>query len=127
MLKIYIIISGSLFTDYISELKNIENKILASPRVIIFTSNSTKEKIKNMKEINDSFYNIGGLAITFDEVQSFLSKNIFGKELNLIRGLRREKIQTGGDFSFQLIENKTDLIGPVYLSDLIIKPYKLEY
>ncbi len=123
----YIIISGSLFTDYISELKNIENKISASPRVIIFTSKSTKEKIRNMKEINDSFYNIGGLAITFDEVQSFLSKNIFGKELNLIRGLRREKIQTGGDFSFQLIENKTDLIGPVYLSDLIIKPYKLEY
>ena len=123
----YIIISGSLFIDYISELKNIENKISTSPRVIIFTSESTKEKIKNMKEINDSFYNIGGLVITFEEVQFFLNKNIFGKELNLIKGLRREKIQTGGDFSFQLIENKSDLIGPVYLSDLIMKPYRLEY
>ena len=36
-------------------------------------------------------------------------------------------MQTGGEFSFQIIDNKKDLIGPVYLSDLIIKPYKLEY
>ena len=80
-----------------------------------------------MKEINDSFYNIGGITISFEEVVSFLNKNVFGKELNIIRTLTRKKIQTGGDFSFQLIENKNDLIGPVYLSDLIIKPYKLEY
>ena len=41
--------------------------------------------------------------------------------------MSREPIQTGGDFSFQLIENKNDIIGPVYLSDLIIKPYKEDY
>ena len=80
-----------------------------------------------MNEINDSFFNIGGIAVTFEDVQTFLSKNIFGKELIYIRSLRRDKIQSGGDFSFQLIENKNDLVGPVYLSDLIIKPYKLEY
>ena len=80
-----------------------------------------------MKEINDSFFDIGGISINFEEVQSFLNKNIFGKELNIIRGLTREKMQTGGEFSFQIIDNKKDLIGPVYLSDLIIKPYKLEY
>ena len=123
----YIIVSGSFFTNYISKLKSIENKISTSPRVIIFTSESTKEKIKNMKEINDSFYNIGGISINFEEVQYFLNKNIFGKELNIIRGLTREKMQTGGEFSFQIIDNKKDLIGPVYLCDLIIKPYKLEY
>ena len=123
----YIIISGTLYPDFIFELKNIEDKILTCPKIIIFTSESTKEKIKNMKEINDSFYNIGGITISFEEVVSFLNKNVFGKELNIIRTLTRKKIQTGGDFSFQLIENKNDLIGPVYLSDLIIKPYKLEY
>ena len=80
-----------------------------------------------MKEINISFFNIGGIAVAFEDVQTFLDKNIFGKELNFIRSLRRDKIQSGGDFSFQLIENKNDLVGPVYLSDLIIKPYKLEY
>ena len=80
-----------------------------------------------MNEINDSFYNIGGITTNFEDVQSFLDKNIFGKELNYIRTLIRDKIQSGGDFSFQIIENKNDLVGPVYLSDLIIKPYKLEY
>ena len=80
-----------------------------------------------MNEINYSFYNIGGITTNFEDVQSFLDKNIFGKELNYIRSLIRDKIQSGGDFSFQIIENKNDLFGPVYLSDLIIKPYKLEY
>ena len=123
----YVIVSGSLFFDFISELKNIENKISTCPKLLIFTSESKKEKIKNMKVINDSFYNIGGITVSFEEVESFLNKNVFGKELNIIRSLSRRKIQTGGDFSFQLIENRNDLIGPVYLSDLIIKPYKLEY
>ena len=123
----YIIVSGSLFLDFISDIKNIEDKISTCPKLIIFTSESTKEKIKNIKEINDSFYNIGGITVSFEEVESFLNKNAFGKELNIISSLTRQKIQTGGDFSFQLIENKNDLIGPVYLSDLIIKPYKLEY
>ena len=59
-----------------------------------------------MKEINDSFYNIGGIVVTFEDVQSFLDTNIFGRELNYIRTLRRDKIQSGGDFSFQIIENK---------------------
>jgi len=123
----YFIVSGTLFPYYISELKNIENKISTSLKTIIFTSTSTKQIISNMKEINDSFYNIGGLVTSFEEVISFLNKNALNKELSLIQSLRREIVQTGGDFSFQLIENRNDLIGPVYLSDLIIKPYKLEY
>ena len=123
----YFIVSGTLFPYYISELKNIENKISTSLKTIIFTSTSTKQIISNMKEINDSFYNIGGLVTSFEEVKSFLKKNTLNKELSLIPSLRREIVQTGGDFSFQLIENRNDLIGPVYLSDLIIKPYKLEY
>ena len=123
----YVIVSGSLFPDFISELEKIKGKISICPKIIIFTSESRKEKIKNMKEINDSFYNIGGITVSFEEVTSFLNKNVFGKELNIIRTLTRKKIQTGGDFSFQLIEKKSDLIGPVYLNDLIIKPYKLEY
>ena len=123
----YFIVSGSLFAEFISKLKALENKISTIPKVIIFTSESTKQKIQGIKEVSDSFYNIGGLAISFEEVQFFLNKNFFGKELNYNRSLRREKIQTGGDFSFQIIENKNDLVGPVYLSELIMKPYKFEY
>ena len=123
----YIIVSGSFFAEFITELKKFENKISTVPKIIIFTSEKRKAIIQNMNEINDSFYNIGGIAVTFEDVQSFLDTNIFGKELNYVRSLRRDKIQSGGDFSFQIIENKNDLVGPVYLSDLIIKPYKLEY
>ena len=61
----YIIVSGSLFSQFILELKNLENKISTVPKIIIFTSESTKTNIQKMKEINDSFYNIGGLAVTF--------------------------------------------------------------
>ena len=123
----YIIISGSLFMEYISKFKNIQNNISTAPKLIIFTSERTKEKIKKLKEINQSFYNIGGIAVSFEEIKMFLNKNIFGKELNYVRNLRRELIQTGGDFSFQIIEKKNELIGPVYLSDLIIKPNKLDF
>ena len=123
----YIIISGSLFLEYIYLFKNIENNISTAPKLIIFTSESTKEKLKYVKEIKNSFYNIGGLAIYFEEVEAFLNKNIFGKELDFVRPLRRDKIQTGGDFSFQIIENKDDLIGPINLNDLIIKPNRAEF
>ena len=123
----YIIISGSLFLEYISIFKNLENLISTAPKLIVFTSEITKEKIKKMKEINNSFYNIGGIAVSFEEIKIFLNKNIFGKELNFVRPLRRDLIQTGGDFSFEIIEKKSELIGPVYLSDLIIKPNKSEY
>jgi len=123
----YIIISGSLFLEYIYLFKNIENNISTAPKLIIFTSESTKEKLKYVKEIKNSFYNIGGLAIYFEEVEAFLNKNIFGKELDFVRPLRRDKIQTGGDFSFQIIENKDDLNGPINLNDLIIKPNRAEF
>ena len=123
----YIIVSGKLFAEFITELKNCEKTISTVPKIIIFTSEKRKAIIQNMNEINDSYLNIGGIAVTFEDVQNFLDTNIFGKELNYIRTLRRDKMQSGGDFSFQLIENKNDLVGPVYLTDLIIKPYKLEY
>ena len=123
----YIIISGSLFSEYLAKFKNIQNNISIAPKLIIFTSKMTKEKIKTLNEINDPFYNIGGIAISFEEIKMFLNKNIYGKELNFVRPLRRDLLQTGGDFSFKIIEKKNELIGPVYLSDLIIKPNKSEF
>ena len=123
----YFIVSGSLFPEFISNLRVIENRISTAPKIIIFTSESTKSKIQDMKEINDSFYNIGGLVLTYEEVESFLNKNYFGKELNFIRPPRKREKQTGGDFSFQIIENKNDLIVPIYLSELLIEPHKYEY
>ena len=38
----YIIVSGSLFKEFIFEIKSIENKIFTAPKIIIFTSELTK-------------------------------------------------------------------------------------
>ena len=75
-----------------------------------------------MSIINDSLFNIGGLFLNFEEVLSFLNQNFFVKELNFIRPLRREKMETGGEFSFELLNNKKDLFGPMYLSRLFKEP-----
>ena len=55
----FIIVSGSLFLEFIEKLKGIISEISAVPKIIIFTSESTKTKIENFQAINDSFYNNG--------------------------------------------------------------------
>ena len=118
-----IIISGSLFPEFIIKLKGMEYKISSVPKIIIFTSESTKSKIKSMNEINDSFYNNGGFALNFEKVLSFLKNNIIYKELNFKRNLRREKMETGAEFSFELLDNrKSNIIGILYLARLFNEP-----
>ena len=120
----YIIVSGSLFKQFILKLKKEVNKISTVPKIIIFTSEFTKQQIKNIDLINDSFYNIGGLVTKFENVLSFLKKNAISQELNFEPPLRREKMQTGGEFSFELLDNKTDFIGIIYLTRLFKEPNK---
>ena len=118
----YIIVSGSLFPEFISKLKDAIYEISAAPKIQIFTSESTKQKIKEMSIINDSFYNIGGLVLNFEEVLSFLNKNFFFKKLNFIRPLKRVKMEAGSEFSFKLLNNENDFIGPMYLNRLFQAP-----
>ena len=97
----YIIVSGSLFKEFTLKLKSNINEISSLPKHIAFTSELIKNQIIKMDIINDSFYNIGGLVTKFENVLSFLNKNSFVQELNFIRPLRRVKMQTGGEFSFE--------------------------
>ena len=122
----YIIVSGSLFELFIYELDNVINIISGVPKIIIFTSETSKSKIEKMAKINDSFYNKGGIVLDFEEVVSFLNQKFFDKELNFIRRLRRGKMQDGGEFSFELLDNKNDVIGPLYLSRLFKEPKEEE-
>ncbi len=118
----FIIVSGSLFLEFIEKLKGIISEISAVPKIIIFTSESTKTKIENFQAINDSFYNNGGLVLNFKEVQSFLNNNITTKKLNFSRRLRREKKETDAEFSFQLLDTKNDIVGMIYLARLFVSP-----
>lgn len=69
----YIIVSGSLFAKFKKKLDDIINEIFTVPKIIIFTSESTKKKIEKMDIINDSFYNNGGMVLDYFDVLSFLS------------------------------------------------------
>ena len=98
----FIIISGSLFPDFISKLKGIIHGISSVPKIIIFTSETTKPKIEKLSIINDSFYNKGGYVLSFEEVQSFLNNNLISQKLNFIWPLRREKTEQMLNFLFNM-------------------------
>ena len=80
-----------------------------------------------MDIINDSFYNIGGFVLEFEKVLSFLNQNFFVKQLNFIQPLRREKMQTGGEFTFELLDNINDFTGALYLSRLFQEPQEEQF
>ena len=120
---ISIIVSGSLFPEFIKKLQDLEHKISSVPKIIIFTSESRKSKIQAMSLINDSFYNIGGFALNFEEVKSFLKKNIMNKEIQYNPLLKRKKLETGAEFSFDFLDNqKSNIIGILYLARLFNEP-----
>ena len=70
----YIIVSGSLFAEFTKKLDKVINEISAVPKIIIFTSETTKRKIETMDIINNSFYNNGGLVIDFCKVLSLKAR-----------------------------------------------------
>ena len=123
----YLIVSGSLFSEFLSKFKKMESKISTVPKIIIFTSEITKSKIYKMKEINNSFYDLGGLAINFDDIKLFLQNNNFFKDYEFFDNKKRERVYNDANFIFQKIETINDLVGPVFLCDIIIRPDKSEY
>ena len=67
-----IIISGSLYTEFV---KNFKEKILEmyiAPKIIIFTKNK-EDFIKLNKDYNnDKFYIYGGIVTSFNDIKEFL-------------------------------------------------------
>ena len=74
--KTNIIISGSLYSEFIKNFEENLTKIFIIPKIIIFTSNkkSFLETYKNYNDKHDSFYNLGGVQDSFDEIKNFLLK-----------------------------------------------------
>ena len=120
----YFIISGSLFIDFCTLLKLRQDSLLTVPRIIIFTPYSTKMKIENNEYINESFYNKGGVTTSFSNVKQFLNEKIFDIDPSLIKHkIYPEEV----DFTFKPILNKSDLIVPVFLSELLNQPDSSKY
>ena len=81
-------------------------------------------KIENNEYINESFYNKGGVTTSFSNVKQFLNEKIFDIDPSLIKHkIYPEEV----DFTFKPILNKSDLIVPVFLSELLNQPDSSKY
>ena len=104
-----IIISGSLYNEFI---KNFKEKILEmyiAPKIIIFTKNK-EDFIKLNKDYNnDKFYIYGGIVTKFNDIKEFL-KNKDKKEIK-----KQEDVQ----LTFEYIDKKEKLMLPLFFKTLI--------
>ena len=139
-IEIKIIVSGRLYLEFVSSFKeNLINMCIA-PKIIIYTSNVQRflERNKEYKNVENEFYNIGGIATIIDEVENFLkneeissdqfdtvfttqsSENTFSPNSSAISF-------TNGSFSFsdepelvfEYIDGKDKLILPLFFKTLI--------
>ena len=67
-----IIITGSLFTEFVKSFKENILEMYLAPKIIIFTKNK-EEFIKLNKDYNsDKFYIYGGIVTSFNDIEEFL-------------------------------------------------------
>ena len=113
-LETTIIISGSLYTEFIKKFEENLTDIFIIPKIIIFTLN--KEKfLENNKIYNDkynSFYNLGGIQTSFTDIKNFLLKPL-PKLLNKKDIIEEQKL------TFEYIDCKEKLILPLLYQSLI--------
>ena len=73
--KTFLILSGSVYQDFIIKFINQINDIFVIPIIIIFTWDKYYfiEKNKNIEQIfNNRFYNLGGIQSSFKPVKDFI-------------------------------------------------------
>ena len=107
-----VIISDSLFSEFVKQFKENIADMFVAPKIIIFPKNK-EDFIKNNKEYqNDSnlFYKFGGIATTFDEIKKFL------KSKNQPQNLKKlDDIQ----LTFEYIDSIEKLTLPIFFKSLI--------
>ena len=124
-----IMISGRLYIDFINKFKSNLKDIYVIPKFIIFTGNKekflnyNKDNEHNMNIINHSFYNFGGIKISFDNVYKFVTKNL-SEESHLKNKIEKshskfECIKEESQLTFEYINEKQQLIFPLLYKVLI--------
>ena len=104
-----IILSDSLYSEFINKFKENIIDICISPKIIIFTKNKN-EFIKNYKDYNNIFYSSGGIATSFNEIKVFLKNE---NKINKIN--KQDDIQ----LTFERIDSIDKLILPMFFKALI--------
>ena len=86
--EIKLIVSGKLYSTFVTKFKENIKNMQISPKIIIFTDNK-EEFIKDNKDClkNNNmfflFYTIGGIATSFEEIKNFLMNENQTKKLNI--------------------------------------------
>ena len=103
-----IIISGSLYTEFVERFKENIKDIFIIPKIIIFTLN--KEKfLENYQNINsNSFFNLGGIQTSFKKIKEFL-----------FTPLNKKDIEEENQLTFEYIDCKEKLVLPLFYKTLI--------
>jgi len=109
-----IIISGSLYAEFIEKFEENLTDIFIIPKIIVFTSNKEKfiEYNKNYNDKYISFYNLGGIQTKFDDVRNFLL-NPLPKPINKKVKIKEEQL------TFEYIDRKEKLVLPLLYKSLI--------
>ena len=103
-----IIISGSLYSEFVEKFKENIKDIFIIPKIIIFTLN--KEKfLENYQNINsNSFFNLGGIQTSFKKIKEFL-----------FTPLNKKDIEEENQLTFEYIDCKEKLVLPLFYKTLI--------
>ena len=111
--KIYIIIRGTMFEDFLRILRNEKKNISCSLNIIVFTSSKHKALVQEIcdsdVDISSGFlFHSKNIFISFKEVKNFFEGNS-----------TRNNNEQDEEFIFEKIENYEQLILPIYYQELI--------
>ena len=72
-LETKVIVSGRLYLDFVTSFKENLINMRIAPKIIIFTSNVDRflKRNKEYNNIDKTFYNSGGIATIYDEIENF--------------------------------------------------------
>ena len=123
--KTFIMVSGSLSSEFFNAIENNLDKILVMPVIIIFTSESKKNIIKK-NILSLTKFSLFDMNLVFDLITS-IKEEFKVKILYQPKTKPIEDYKKGHDkFSFEYIENMTQLILPLFLKDFNVFPNKNE-
>ena len=111
--KIFIIIKGELYAEFIKEFKSKLKDIYIIPYIIIFTENK-EEFVKRFPNILEyQFYNLGGIQINFENIKKCILN--FPKEETELN----TKDEDEEKILFEFIDSKEQLLLPLLYKTLI--------
>ena len=119
---VYVIISGSLYIEFVETFKVNINDMNIAPKIIVFTRDREGFLKLNPEFYSpkNKFYSYGGVAIYFQEIKEILEKDSQKNETKTISGpvnyiLNESEVQ----LTFEYIDSKEKLYLPLYFKSLI--------